>query len=287
MLTGSRRDRRPPRSLRSEYDQFIEQRIEEYKDSLPRADILSIGDEAMQELAGALQLQLTEVVLRDQVDAIIRRRLRLPSFRRWRERHLALRAAQIQPGHWGLGVHDPVVGLAEIIEDQDPVLVIGAADGACALYLAAHGALVHVCDPDIAAIYGLESRAVTEQLGAAIECTVVQLERFEPFAWFVACVIETGTLAALPAAERGALITRLKSVTPVGGRHAIMPVGSGRTGRPEARLSSDVMRTLYADWELLAGAGPGTAGPGRKRNAGFSAVRPVSRQIATDVAVSE
>jgi len=62
---SERGDRRPPRSLRSEYDQFIEQRIEEYKDSLPRADILTIGDEAMQELAGTLQFQLTEVVLRD------------------------------------------------------------------------------------------------------------------------------------------------------------------------------------------------------------------------------
>ena len=189
MLTTERRERRPPRSLRAEYDQFIEQRIEEYKDSLPRADILAIGDEAMHELSFTLQLQLTEVVLRDQVDNIIRRRLKLPSFRRWREKHLTLRAAQAKPGHWGLGTHDPVTTLAELIEDEDPVLVIGAADGACALFLAAHGATVHVCDPDIAAVYGLESRAVSEQLGAMVECSVIQLERFAPIAWFVACVI--------------------------------------------------------------------------------------------------
>jgi hypothetical protein len=286
MLTGTHKDRRPPRSLRSEYDQFIEQRIEEYKDSLPRADILSIGDEAMHELAGQLQLQLTEVVLRDQVDAIIRRRLKLPSFRRWREKHLQLRAAQNQPGHWGLTVHDPVVALAELVEDQDPVLVIGAADGACPLLLAAHGAVVHVCDPDIAAVYGLEGRALNEQLGAQIECTVVQLERFEPFAWFVACVIETGTLAKMTARDRAALIERLKAKTPDGGRHAIMAPGPGRA-RSDGRLSSDAVRTLYGDWEVTAAEPPRGGQSRRARNAGFTAVRPQMGQNATDLAVSE
>lgn len=286
MLTSERRERRPARSVRAEYDQFIEQRIEEYKDSLPRADILAIGDEAMAELSGTLQFQLTEVVLRDQVDAIIRRRLKLPSFRRWRERHIALRSAQIQPSHWGLAAHDPVALLAELIEDEDPVLVIGASDGACPLFLAAHGALVHVCDPDIAAVYGLENRAVTEQLGASIECTVVQLERFEPFAWFAACVIETSALVSLGAAERIALVSRLKTVTPEGGRHAIMPANPGR-GRADVRFSSDALRSLYGDWEIV---GPAATAPGAKktRNMGFTAIRPAAAgQIATDVSVSQ
>ena len=284
MLTSDRRERRPARSVRAEYDQFIEQRIEEYKDSLPRAEILSIGDEAMAELAGTLQFQLTEVVLRDQVDAIIRRRLKLPSFRRWRERHLALRAAQVQPSHWGLAAHDPVALLGELIEDEDPVLVIGASDGACPLFLAAHGALVHVCDPDIAAVYGLENRSVTEQLGASIECTVVQLERFEPFSWFVACVIETSSLVSLSAPDRVALISRLKSVTPELGRHAIMPATPGR-GRHDPRLSTDVLRSLYGDWEVEMIGGSGTGGR-KMRNSGFTAIKPAAGQIATEPAVS-
>jgi hypothetical protein len=279
MLTSERRERRAPRSLRAEYDQFIEQRIEEYKDSLPRADILAIGDEAMSELSFTLQFQLTEVVLRDQVDAIIRRRLKLPSFRRWREKHLTLRAAQVQPGHWGLGAHDPVATLADLIEEQDPVLVIGAADGACALFLAAHGATVHVCDPDIAAIYGLENRAVTEQLGALIECSVIQLERFEPFAWFVACVIEASALAGLRASDRGELIERLKRVTPGGGRHVVMPVSQSRSPR-EARLSSDAILPSYADWQIVRPPSP--TGKGKARNAGFTAVQPARRMDTGD-----
>jgi hypothetical protein len=284
VLTSERRSRRPARSLRSEYDQFIEQRIEEYKDSLPRGEILGIGDEAIQELGDDLQLQLTEVVLRDQVDAIIRRRLKLPSFRRWREKHVALRAAQTQPAHWGLSPHDPVCLLAGFIEGDDAVMVIGAADGACPLYLAAHGATVHVCDPDIAAVYGLENRAVAEQLGAHIECTVVQLERFTPFAWFDACVIETGSLIALPAAERSALLERLKAVTPQGGRHVIMPADPERAPL-DPRLSSDVLRGSYGDWEIIRPHPHGT-GKGRNRNVGFIAIRPAVSQNETAENVS-
>ena len=268
LSTAGTRRRRPPRSLRAEYDQFIEQRIEEYKDSLPRSDILGIGDEAMHELAGADQLQLTEVVLRDQVDAIIRRRLKLPSFRRWRERHLALRAAQSQPGHWGFTAHDPVATLGDLIEDGDMVLVVGAADGACALFLAARGAQVFVADPDIAAIYGLESRAVTEQLGAAIECEVVRLEHWDATSIpFAACVVETGALASMAAGSRSSLVHRLKEATPETGRHAVMPGGLDRAA---GRLSSDALRSLYADWTVVRAAGSGR----RPRNLGFTAIRP-------------
>lgn len=267
--------RRPPRSLRAEYDQFIEQRIEEYKDSLPRSEILGIGDEAMQELAGADQLQLTEVVLRDQVDSIIRRRLRLPSFRRWRDRHLALRAAQSEPGHWGLAAHDPVAGLGDLVEDGDVVLIIGAADGACALFLAARGALVRVADPDIAAVYGLENRAVTEQLGAMIECEVVRLERLAPpGASFAACVVETGALAPLSAGDRAALIHRLKDATAPAGRHAVMPGGTTGHAHSGARLSSDAIRSLYTDWQLISHH----AGGRKPRNIGFTAIRPTASE---------
>jgi hypothetical protein len=272
LITAERPPRRAPRSLRAEYDEFIEQRIEEYKEGLARAEILSIGDEAMHELAGADQLQLTEVVLRDQVDAIIRRRLRLPSFRRWRERHVALRAAQSQPGHWGLAAHDPVTGLAELIEDGDPVLVVGVVDGACALFLAAHRARVHVVDPDISLVVGLENRAVTEQLGAQIECEVARLERYAPAPEsFAAVVIETGAIARLPAADRSALVERLCQAVPPGGRHAVMPGGPDR-GPREPRLASDALRTLYGGWDIVL---PPPSGGRRSRNSGFAAVRPL------------
>ena len=265
------RSRRAPRSLRSEYEEFIEQRIEEYKDGLPRASILGIGDEAVQELARAEQYTLTEVLLQEQVDSIIRRRLRLPSYRRWRERHLALRAAQVQPTHWGLAPHDPVVLLSEFVRDQDTYAVVGAADGACALFLAARGAKVLVGDPDLAAIEGLENRAIAEQLSSRIECLVVPLESWTPRRPLDGCVVETSALAGLSAGDRAELIRRLKAVTAQGGRHVVMPV-SGPAGRTPP-VSSDALRSLYADWTVARVKDPG-ATTRRTRNVGFLATQP-------------
>jgi hypothetical protein len=266
------RTRRAPRSLRAEYEEFIEQRIEEYKDGLPRAAILGIGDDAVQELARTEQYTLTEVLVQEQVDSIIRRRLRLPSYRRWRERHLALRSAQAQPTHWGLAPRDPVVLLAELIEDQDMFAVVGAADGACPLFLAARGANVLVGDPDLAAIEGLENRAISEQLGGRIQCLVVPLETWTPDRSIDGCVIETSALAALSAGERAELIRRLKAVTVPGGRHVVMPA-SLAAGKTVAPVSSDALRSLYADWKVSRSNPPG-AGERRSRNVGFIATQP-------------
>ncbi len=269
MLTAEQgRSRRAPRSLRSEYEEFIEQRIEEYKDGLPRAAILGIGDEAVQELARTEQYALTEVLLQEQVDSIIRRRLRLPSYRRWRERHLALRTAQVQPTHWGLAPHDPVVLLAEHVHDQDTYAVVGAADGACALFLAARGASLIVGDPDLAAIEGLENRAIIEQLSSRIECLVVPLESWTPHKPLDGCVIETSALAGLSAGDRAELIRRLKTVTVPGGRHVVRPAG-GPAGKTPP-VSSDALRSLYADWSVARAKDPGATAR-RGRNLGFLA----------------
>ncbi len=87
----SRTARRPPRSLKQEYHEFLLQRIEEYKNALARDELLEIGDEAVRELeqTAAGQYLLTEVLLLEHVDRIIARRLRLPAFPRWRQRHRA------------------------------------------------------------------------------------------------------------------------------------------------------------------------------------------------------
>jgi hypothetical protein len=271
LTTEEGRSRRTPRSLRAEYEEFIEQRIEEYKDGLPRASILGIGDEAVQELARTEQYTLTEVLLQEQVDSIIRRRLRLPSYRRWRERHLTLRAAQVQPTHWGLAPHDPVVLLAEFVKELDTFAVVGAADGACALFLAARGAKVLVGDPDLAAIEGLENRAIAEQLSSRIECLVVPLESWTPHQPLDGCAIETSALVGLSALERAELIRRLKAVTVPGGRHVVMPAG-GPAGKIPP-ISSDALRSLYADWTVARAKDPGAA-THRTRNFGFLATQP-------------
>ena len=76
------RPRRPQQqSLRQEYAEFLEQRIEEYKEQLSREDLLAIADEAVRELevASDEQLVLTEVLVLEHVDRLIMQRLALPS----------------------------------------------------------------------------------------------------------------------------------------------------------------------------------------------------------------
>ena len=41
-----------PRSLKHEYELFVENEIETYKDSLPRSALLKIGDEATMTIGG-------------------------------------------------------------------------------------------------------------------------------------------------------------------------------------------------------------------------------------------
>src|SRR5439155_1255526 len=124
----SRIARRPPRSLKQEYQEFLLQRIEEYKNRLSRAELLEIGDEAVRELeeSSAGQYLLTEVLLLEHVDRIIARRLRLPAFPRWRSKHRALRAAQREPTHWGLEPDGPLVSCAARLEPGDLALVPAA-----------------------------------------------------------------------------------------------------------------------------------------------------------------
>src|SRR3989441_6690211 len=171
----SRIARRPPRSLKQEYQEFLLQRIEEYKNRVSRAELLEIGDEAVRELEenSAGQYLLTEVLLLEHVDRIIARRLRLPAFPRWRSTHRALRAAQREPTHWGIEPDGPLVSCAGRLEPGDLALVMGAAALPAALFLAAHDAEVFLLDQDLGAIEAAEGRAVAEQLAGRFQALVI------------------------------------------------------------------------------------------------------------------
>ena len=91
MLTDpiTERRRRPPLSPRQEYEELVLQRIEDYKNQLTREDLLTLADEAVHELEAGPdgQLVLTEVLVLEHVDRLIKKRLRLPGFRRWTNVH--------------------------------------------------------------------------------------------------------------------------------------------------------------------------------------------------------
>ena len=270
--TGIPPVRRAPRSLKQEYQEFILQRLEEYKNTVPRAELLQIGDEAVRELQTSAQDQylLTEVLLLEHVDRIIARRLRLPSFPRWRQKHRALREAQREPTHWGFDRAHPIVPWAARLEPGDVVVAVGAPALAEALFLAAHDAEVFLLDQDLGAVEAAEGRAVSEQLAGAFQALVINFGSWFPDLAPALVAIAPGSLAPLRAKDRATVIADLQARTPSGGVHIILPAGAA--SREVIPLAPEALQTLYRGWQLQRG--------GRSKRSGFVAIKP-PRQLDT------
>lgn len=176
------RRRRPRRSLRQQYDEYSFERIEGYKNSLPRDELMRLGDEANAELFDGSEGQfvLTEVLMVDLVDELIKRRLKLKSFRQWAKHIRALRDAQREPTHWGLEPDGPITGLLRRIESGDRAVVVGPAGEAVACLLAAHEMAVTFMAGDLGSVTRLESRFESEALASAFEAYVVDFALWRP-----------------------------------------------------------------------------------------------------------
>jgi hypothetical protein len=282
MLSTSARDatrlpRRAPRSLRQEYQEFILQRIEEFKDRLPRDRLLEIGDEAAKELTASAQAQylLTEVLLLEHVDEIIFRRLKLPSFRRWTQKHRALRTAQREPTHWGLEPRTPLAALARRLEPGDVTLVVGAGALSAALFLAAHDAEVFLLDPELHAVEAAEGRAVSEQLGARFQALVVQFGAWLPDVTIDLAVLDAAALAAATGRDRRALVGDLQARTRSAGVHVMLPAAATPDVIP---LEPESLESLYRGWDIERAKKTG--------GGGFVATR-TERRLDTAVNVSD
>lgn len=70
---------------RQRYLAWVEEQIEEYKTSITRDELLQLADDAVRQLFETRdgQYALTEILLRETVDALIFERLKLPSYRVW------------------------------------------------------------------------------------------------------------------------------------------------------------------------------------------------------------
>lgn len=276
MLTNPRpraRPTRPPQSLRLEYAEFIMQRIEEFKEQQSREQLLRIADEAVRELGAdeSEQLVLTEVLVQEHVDRAIMKRLRLPAYRRWRDRFVRLRQAQRQPTHWGLDPESPLVDLAARLESTDVVWVLGSGAAAAAFFLAAHDVAIVLIDADPAALDAAEHRARAEALGSRFETTAVLWDGAGATAvvgqWFpnvapTLVVLDVAPLSAVEPAVRGQLIETLKHRCARGGVHHVLP-GEGRDG--VVALAPEALQTYYAGWQVERGS---------RRSRGFIAIKP-------------
>jgi hypothetical protein len=249
------RRRRRPLSPRQEYEEFILQRIEDYKNQLSREQILALGDEAVRELEVGPegQLLLTEVLMLEHVDRLITRRLRLPTFRRWRERHSRMRKAQRELTHWGLPADLPLAALAERLEDHEAAVVIGAAAAGAAFYLAAHDVMALIIAESLPGVEAIETRAAQEALAGRVQALVVALGDWFPDVEPALAVVDPTVVATLEAPARVRAMDALRERTVHRGVHLILPVeqrAGVRSLAPEALLAH------YAGWQVERGPRP-------------------------------
>jgi hypothetical protein len=238
---------RPVLSPKQRYHEYLLQRIEDYKNSLAREDLLRLGDDAAAEQQDDAEGQyfLTEVVMQENVDRLIRKRLGLPPFTKWRQRYAKLRLAQQSPTHWGLERHSAVSIVLPRLEPGDHALVVGSGAESAMYLLAAHDMRVTFLVGDNATCTRIETRMAAESLTGSFEAFVAMLGNWFPTlsepAHFV--VIDAATLGALPPPRRLALMANLQDATVPGGVHAVLPGEAG--GPAEAWIS------LYPDWERI------------------------------------
>jgi hypothetical protein len=243
----AQRRRRSPYSDKQHYHEYILQRIEGYKNSIGRDELLRLGDEAASELQATAEGQfvLTEVLMLESVDRLIMKRLSLRPYRRWRQQFIKLRAAQRTPTHWGLEPHCPVAPLLPRIEPEDTALVIGTGAAPMTYLLAAHDAAVTFIAADLGCVERVESRMAAEALASLFESYVAQLDQVLPeFLAFLTAldvvILDPSVLLDLSSANRTALVRDLQGRTRPGGIHVLLP--TCRAIGPHA------LHSLYPGW---------------------------------------
>lgn len=258
------RRRRSPPSLQQQYQEYLLQRVEAFKNSIPREDLLRLGDEAVSEMDAARegQFTLTEVLMADQVDSLIMKRLGLRSYGRWRKQFLKLRTAQREPMHWGVDPGNPVARLLPRLEPGDTALVVGAAAEPLTYLLAAHDVEVTFVAGLLSVIERVELRMATEGLGSQFLAFMVPAGGW--LASFVTrpvqlVVLDASELTPLEPGARRGVVEQAQALTVAEGVHAVLPVRG---------LAPHAFRVWYEGWEETSDRS--TQGKGRREGLMFT-----------------
>lgn len=226
---------------------FVENEIELYKDSISRTVLLKIGDEAVAALMAEAQFAMNELVLCDEVDKIIRKRQRIPSYATWRKLELKRQKEEEdfrRPERWGLR---PDCVLAREVHPpaESCVLVAGPESSNAALYLAAQGCSVTAIDSEYTdRNTDLDASDVALMRGR-IESNFAGLVNWSPGEPLSAFVCTPAAFAGLTAEERLRIFAILQSATGDGGVHLVNTLIAG-----QAELSVAELRKSYKGWEI-------------------------------------
>jgi hypothetical protein len=234
-----------PRSLKHEYELFVEREIEDYKDSVPRSALLAIGDEAVAVLREQAQTTLTEMVLWEEVDRIIARRLRLPSYSTWRRRRLKVIAELRKPERWGLHPNSPLARELRASEGEH-VLVAGVDDEGAAIFSAALGCDVTALDLAPDAVERVMHAAEQAGLASRVRGCVSDIAGWAPDVALRLVVCSPAAFDGLQPEERERAIATLQSATLDGGVHLVQTIVAGQSAGP----TLDELRSRYVGWAI-------------------------------------
>jgi hypothetical protein len=232
------------RSLKHEYELYVEREIEDYKDSIPRSAILSIGDEAVSRLRAQEQVAFDELVLWDEVDRIITSRLRIPTYASWKRRRLRLLAEYRRPEHWGMQPDAPLVR-AIPAGAESRVLVSGPRVSESTLYLAANGCTVTAVGDAPEVVERVLSAAEAVGLARQVTAFSSPLSEWAPDGPLNAVIVSPAAFAGLSDSDRARVIEVLKGATLDGGVHLVDMIIAGH-----ATLSLDELRSQYRGWAI-------------------------------------
>jgi hypothetical protein len=233
-----------PRSLRHEYEVYVENEIENYKESVSRSAILKIGDEAAASLRAAEQFGMDELLLWAEVDRIIRKRLRIPAYDTWRRKRMKLLQEYRRPEHWGIRP-DGVLAREVHPPAESKVLVAGGEIDRTALYLAAHGCDVTAVDREVGSLERVMNAAQEAGLADRIQSYVADLTDWSPDVQLGALVCTPEAFAGLSAEERSRAFELLQGVTRDGGVHLVGTIVRGKRGVSLAEL-----KRQYKGWTI-------------------------------------
>ena len=235
-----------PRSLKHEYDLYVENEIELYKDSISRTVLLKIGDEAVTSLQNQAQIAMNEILLCDEVDRIIRKRIRIPTYTTWRKKELKRIKEQEEfrrPEHWGVAADSPLAREFHL-PSQSRVLVAGAEGASAARYLAAQGFSVTAIDSEIEHAENLDPDDA-RMLAGRIASVTVGLKEWAPDEPLSAVVCTAAAFAGLTEDERAKVFAILQSATRDGGVHLLDTLIQNH-----AEPSLSELRRNYKGWTI-------------------------------------
>lgn len=245
---------RGPTSLKHEYSLYVEREIDAYKESVSRQHLCGIADFAQNTLEGELQLGMRDVLLAAEVDRIISKRLKIPSFETWRRRRVKNASEPKRPEYWGLRSDTPLAQAINSASMHSRVVVSGARVQGSALYLAANGCQVTAIEPEQDVVERVLNAAEEAGLESRVRGVAGELRGWAPDGPLAAVICTPAAFAGLSSIEREKVIAVLQTATADGGVHLVETIVAGQEA-----ISEDELRARYTGWDVSFVQEPGSA----------------------------